>query len=98
MRVIWARNALLRLFKVQDRINRDEPEAANWMVDQIYATVSRLAEFVSRLAEFPRLGREADRPGIRKLAIPDTPFIVTYRVKRDEVIVLRLSHGRRKES
>lgn len=91
MRVIWARNALLRLFKVQDRINRDEPEAANWMVDQIYATVSRLAEF-------PRLGREADRPGIRKLAIPDTPFIVTYRVKRDEVIVLRLSHGRRKES
>jgi len=39
----------------------------------------------------------AERPGVRRVPLLRYPYVVFYRVLDDEVIVLRVVHGARKE-
>jgi toxin ParE1/3/4 len=50
---------------------------------------------VNQLAEFPYLGKKGRVEGTFELVISSTPFIVSYRLYRDEVQVLHVFHARR---
>lgn len=89
MRVKWIRRALRDLDEVEAYIARDNPAAAA-------EAVLGIARAVSLLQEQPGLGRADRVPGTRELVIPDTPFIVPYRVKDNIVQVLRVYHASRR--
>jgi toxin ParE1/3/4 len=70
-------------------IARDNPEAAAGVVIVIQAAVERLSNF-------PSMGRPGRVPGTRELIVSGTPYIIPYRVRGEEVQILRVFHGARK--
>ena len=86
MRVEWLpiseRNRASQLAYIGER----NPGAAFAMGDAI-------EEAVRRLADHPRIGRPGRVKGTRELVISGTPYVITYRVERDAVVILRLLHG-----
>jgi addiction module RelE/StbE family toxin len=89
LRVKWISRALRDLDEVEAYIARDNPAAAA-------ETVLGIARAVSLLQEQPGLGRAGRVPGTRELVVPNTPFIVPYRVKDNTVQVLRVYHASRR--
>jgi addiction module RelE/StbE family toxin len=70
-------------------IARDNPAAAR-------RVVMAIVEAVARLQKYPALGRPGRVIGTRELVIPDTPYLVSYRVRGNRVEVLRVFHAARK--
>ncbi len=89
MRVRWLRLALVNLNAEAAYIARDNPAAAGRVVAAIAASVERLSRH-------PAMGRAGRVPGTRELVVPDTPCIVPYRVRGEEVQILRVFHGARR--
>jgi toxin ParE1/3/4 len=75
-----------RLEDLAERIAADNPAAA-------VRTVERIRAAVDRLARFPALGRPGRVPGTRELVIPDTPYIVPYRVTDSAVQIITVMHS-----
>ncbi len=89
MRVRWLRAALANLDAEAEYIARDNPMAAARVVVSI-------TEAVKRLQEYPALGRPGRVIGTRELVVPDTPYIVPYRVRGNGLEILRVFHAARK--
>ena len=89
MRIKWLRQALLDLDEVESYIARNNPAAAA-------EVVTKVVKAVSMFEQQPGLGRPGRVPGSKELVVPDTPFIVPYRVKDGFVQVLRVYHSSRK--
>lgn len=89
MRVRWLKRALLDLDAAEAYISKDDPQAAAGVVLGIVRTVSLLKEQ-------PGIGRPGRVPGTKELLVPNTPFIVPYRVKEGSVQILRIYHTSRK--
>ena len=88
MNVRWSRRALADLDRIGARIAQDKPAVAAEFV-------SAISEKVSRLAEFPLLGRMGAYQDTRELVVHKN-YLVTYRVRADEVQVLQVWHVARK--
>ncbi|MBR0645351.1 type II toxin-antitoxin system RelE/ParE family toxin [Plastoroseomonas hellenica] len=87
-RLVWTRAALAHLEQIQDYIAQDNPAAA-------YRLARDLTERASRfLADHPLLGRKGRAKGTRELVLPDTPYIIVYRVT-DQVEILAVVHAAR---
>lgn len=89
MRIRWSRHARRQLDEAGAYIARDKPEAADRLIQRI-----RLA--VENLADFPLLGRPGRVLGTRELIVPETPYIVAYRVREQTVEVLTVHHAARR--
>ena len=89
MRVRWLRRALANLDSEAEYIARDNPPAAARMVMAVQ-------EAVAQLAEYPAMGRPGRVSGTRELVVPDTPYVIPYRVRSDSVEILRVFHAARK--
>ncbi len=84
----WSEPALKDRDEIFDYIERDSPQTA--------ADVDlRIREQVGTLVKFPAAGRLGRVRGTRELVINRTPYIAVYRVRREEVIVLRVLCGAR---
>jgi toxin ParE1/3/4 len=89
VRIKWLRTALANLDTEAEYIARDSPTAAS-------RVATAIATAVDNLAEFPAMGRPGRVPGTRELVVPNTPYIVPYRVRSNTVEVLRVFHAARK--
>ena len=89
LEVRWLKRALANLEAEAEYISRDSPAAAQRMV----ATIE---QSLSYLAQYPSLGRPGRVEGTRELVVPDTPYVIPYRVRGSSVEVLRVFHGARK--
>ncbi len=89
MQVEWLEDALITLNTEADCIGNDNPDAANRFIETVFAAVDRLAEY-------PASGRPGRVLGTRELVVPDTPYIVPYRIRGGRVEVLLVLHGARK--
>ena len=89
MRVRWLARALANLNAEAEYIARDKPQAAARMVQTI-------RQSVDLLQRHPALGRPGRVAGTRELVIPGTPYIVPYRIRDNEIHLLRVFHGARK--
>jgi len=89
MRVKWLQTAIKSFDKAMAYIAKEDEEAAQEMSDYIKARVAGLIEQ-------PHQGRPGRIFGTRELVIDKFPFIVPYRVKNDEVQILRVFHTSRK--
>ncbi len=89
MRVSWLRAALRNLDEEATYIAADDEAAAR-------VVVARVLEAVAQLAEQPAMGRPGRVPGTRELVVRNTRYIVPYRVRGDEIQILRVFHTSRR--
>ena len=88
MRPRWTRLALADLEAIGDYVARDNPGAARRLV-------ARIAAAVEALGDHPHLGRLGRITGTRELVV-ETPYVVPYRVRGDEIEILAVFHGARR--
>ena len=91
MQIKWLRRALQNLDREASYIARRDPAAAQMVAQRIYSAVSLLASN-------PALGHPGRIDGTRELIIPDTRYIVPYRVmpRLNRIEILRVFHSSRK--
>ena len=85
----WLGRALRNLREEADYIAQDDPTAAA-------RVVLRIESAVALLVTQPALGRAGRVPGTRELIVPETPYVVPYRIRGQQVEVLRVFHARRR--
>lgn len=90
MEIKWLRKALKNLDKEAEYIAKDNPEVARIIVQ-------RIVEAVYLLADNPALGHIGRLPDTRELVVPNTRYIVPYRVRPrlQRIEVLRAFHTSR---
>ncbi len=86
MRVVYTSAALDRLEAIRSHIARDSPAAAKRVVERLIAAAESLGTF-------PQCGVVGRKPGTRRLALPDLPYSLDYRVRRDVVEILAIWHA-----
>lgn len=59
-------------------------------------TAARILDTVDLLATQPHMGRPGRVVGTRELVVPNTPYIIRYRVKDDRLELIAVFHGRQK--
>lgn len=89
MEVRWSARALADLEAIQDYLLDHSPSAALRMVTVLRAAGKRLSTLAQR-------GRPGRWPGTRELIVPNTPYLIPYRVRGEVVEILRVFHGARR--
>jgi len=89
VRIRWTVPAAAALDRIQDYIARENPGAA-------FEVVQRIRVAVSQLELHPKVGRPGRVRGTNELVIHDLPYIVPYRIKKDEAQILSVYHTSRK--
>lgn len=75
------------LLSVQAYWAGHSPAAAN-------RTIAAIANSILLLTEHPNSGRAVLSAPYREKPVPQTPYIILYRVVGDTLVVLRILHGR----
>jgi toxin ParE1/3/4 len=86
MQVIWEEDALSDLRHIRQHIAKNNPVAARQVAE-------RIREAVSLLAQHPEIGRPGRVADTRELVVSDTPYLATYQIAGDAVLILRVLHG-----
>jgi toxin ParE1/3/4 len=89
MQIAWSEPAVQDLAALRAYIEKDRPGAARSMV-------LRIIEAVKQLQEYPHSGRFGRVEGTRELVIAGTHYIVPYRIRENNIEVLRVLHTARK--
>ena len=91
MQVKWLATALQNLDQEASYIAEDDPEAAAVLVQ-------RILDAENLLPGNPALGHPGRIHGTRELVIPDTRYLVPYRVRPrlERIEILRVFHSSRK--
>lgn len=91
MKVKWLRTAIKNLDYEAEYIAQENPEAARKTAEQIVNSVNLLADN-------PSLGHVGRINGTRELVVPNTRYIVPYRVRVrfDTIEILRVFHSSRR--
>jgi addiction module RelE/StbE family toxin len=88
-KLLWTSPALDDLREMREYVSRDKPAAAQKLARAI-------KQAVLRLREHPHSGRvvpELSQRGYREVIVP--PYRIIYEVQPQQVIILRVWHGRR---
>ena len=89
MQVVWLKSALNNLDEIAKYISQESSQAASQVVDLI-------VEQVNQLTAQPALGRSGRVVGTRELVVSNTHYLVPYRIKNNQVQVLRVFHTSRR--
>ena len=89
MRVRWTTPAREQFVSAYEYIASENRAAAGRTANKIWKST----ELLSR---HPMAGREGRVAGTRELIIRGTPFVVAYRLERNEVQILAVLHAARK--
>jgi len=89
VRIRWTEPAATALGRIQDYIANENPRAA-------FEVAQRIRIAVSHLDAYPKIGRTGPVRGTYELVIHDLPYIVPYRIIKNEVQILSVYHTSRK--
>lgn len=89
MNVVWSRRAIRHLTQLREHIERQSEQNAA-------RVAARILEAVALLQSHPEIGRPGRVVGTRELVIPDTPYIIPYRVRRERLELIAVFHARQK--
>jgi toxin ParE1/3/4 len=82
------------------RAKRDYEELIGYIAEQSVQAASLVAQRIGRAAELleglPGMGRPGRVAGTRELVVPQTPYILAYRVNTGTIRVLRVFRGARR--
>jgi toxin ParE1/3/4 len=90
LQVDWTLAADTDLESIVAYIAEDNPRAAAGIVMKIIRIVEE------HLSQTPAMGRPGRIPKTRELIVPDTPYIVAYRIKDKNLEILRVIHSSRR--
>jgi toxin ParE1/3/4 len=88
MKIVWSRRAVRNLVALRRFIEQDSPENAALVA-------RRILESVELVSAHPEMGRPGRVLHTRELVIPDTPFIIPYRVRDEELQLIAIFHSRK---
>ena len=83
----WLRKAALNLEDAHDHLAKENSRVAQEFVLEVY-------RLVHLLVDQPAMGRPGRVPGTRELVLQPYPFLIPYRVKGEEIQILRVFHTR----
>ncbi len=89
MKVVWSRRAIRHLVHLREFIEKDSEQNAALVA-------GRILKAVELLETHPEIGRPSRLVGARELVVPDAPFIIPYRVRRERLELVAVFHGRQK--
>lgn len=89
MKVVWSRRAVQHLVALREYIAKDSEQSA-----ALVAT--RILDAIELLQTQPEMGRPGRVVGTRELVIPDTPYIIPYRIRNERLELIVVLHGRQK--
>lgn len=85
----WLKTALRNFEDEINYIEADDPAAAR-LVSR------RIRDAIALLSKHPSIGRPGRVSGTRELVVPDTRYIVPYRVREEIIEILRVFHATRR--
>jgi addiction module RelE/StbE family toxin len=89
MKVRYTRRALANIERIFRTVARDNPAAAQRVVD-------RIDDLIGHLADAPRMAEVTDIPGIRRLPTGRFPYLIFYEAAAEEIIIHHIRHGARR--
>ncbi|MCC6389416.1 MAG: type II toxin-antitoxin system RelE/ParE family toxin [Bryobacterales bacterium] len=89
MKVVWSRRAVQHLVALREYIAKDSEQSA-------VPVATRILDAIDLLQTQPEMGRPGRVVGTRELVIPDTPYIIPYRIRNDRLELIAVFHGRQK--
>ena len=87
MKIVWSRRAIRHLVNLREFIEKDSEQNAA-------IVAKRILHAVDLLATQPGMGRPGRIAGTRELVVPDTPYVIPYRVRGQRLELLAVFHGR----
>ena len=88
MTIKWTKMALRSVDEIASYFSQDNPTRATSFVQELQSAVTKLQDH-------PAIGRAGRVPGTRELVLHKN-YIAIYRVRGDDVEILRLHHVARK--
>jgi toxin ParE1/3/4 len=89
MTVVWSPRAVQHLIHLRQYIAQESPSAAA-------GVAQRILDCVTLLSEHSAIGRPGRVAGTRELVVPQTPYIITYRVRGDRLAIIAVFHQRQR--
>jgi len=89
MKVVWSPRAIRHLIALREHIARDSEQNAALVAQ-------RILQSVELLQKQPEVGRPGRVIGTRELVVPNTRYIIPYRVRRERLELIAVLHGRQK--
>ena len=90
MRLRWTRRAERDLDEIASYIGQDSPAAAARVILELIDRVE------SSLTKRPAIGRAGRVLGTRELVMGELPYVVPYRVREQDIEILRVLHTSRR--
>jgi toxin ParE1/3/4 len=87
MKLVYSSRALAQLASVYDYLTARSPAAAA-------NVTASIAQTIARLKHLPELGKLTDERDVYVIVEPEYLYRVFYRFRENQVIVLRIMHGR----
>ena len=88
MQLVWTEAAISDLISIRDYIEHDDLEAAERVAASILNSVEKLETN-------PLVGRLGRVTGTRELVVAKYPYVIPYRIRGEQVELLRVIHSRR---
>lgn len=89
MKFVWSRRAIRHLVSLRKYIARDSEQNASLVA-------LRILSAIDLLQTHPEMGRPGRVLGTRELVVPDTPFLIPYRVRQGRLELIAVFHGRQR--
>ena len=89
MKVVWSPRATRHLVSLREYIEKDSEQNAA-------VVARRILDAIDLLATQPAMGRPGRVPGTRELVVPNTPYIIPYRIRHERLELIAVFHGRLK--
>ena len=89
MKIVWSRRAIRHLVSLRKYIARDSEQNASLVA-------LRILSAIDLLQTHPEMGRPGRVFGTRELVVPDTPFLIPYRVRQGRLELIAVFHGRQR--
>jgi toxin ParE1/3/4 len=89
MKVVWSPRAIRHLVALREHIAQDSEQSAALVAQ-------RILHSVELLQTQPEMGRPGRVVGTRELVVPNTPYIIPYRVRRERLELIAVFHGHQK--
>jgi len=89
MKVASSRRALRHLVHLRQHIEKDSEQSATLVA-------SRILKAVGLLESHPEIGRTGRVVGTREIVVPESPYVIPYRVRGQRLELIAVFHGRQK--
>jgi len=89
MKVVWSRRAIRHLVSLREFIAKESEQNAA-------VVAQRILDAIDLLQTQPEMGRHGRVLGTRELVVPNTSYVIPYRVRRQRLELIAVFHGRQK--